>query len=512
MASSLIRGKHLICAITDDDQAEIIEDGALFQRDGQIIEVGRYDKLSQRVQPDAVLGDGSHIVVPGFVNAHHHLGITPIQLGCPDVPLELWIPHRLAARSVDPYLDTLYSAFEMIESGITTAQHINSLFFGPVEPCAQVAEAVLRAYRDIGMRVSYSFMMHDQNHLVYEADDQFVARLPPALGRRMAEFFHALELPVADQLKLFEELHQRHQQEPLIRIQLAPGNLHWSSDELLEMFADISTRFAVPMHMHLVETPYQKEYARRRTGTTAVHYLHRHKLLSDKMTLGHGVWLTDDDIDILADTHTHVCHCPSSNLRLRSGIAPLNRLTARGIDVAIGIDEAGINDDRDMLQEMRLMLNLHREPGLEHAVPSPERVFRMATEHGAKTTPFGSQIGTLKPGKAADVVLIRWQQVAGPYMDTDVPVTRAMLHRAKSSGIDTVIVAGDPIYRDGHFMKIDKEAVVRELAESLQVPLTAGEAHRRNIAGELHHHVDAFYRGYLHSDVRKPYYQRNSSV
>lgn len=512
MASSLIRGKYLICGITDDNRTEIIEDGALFQRDGQIIEVGSYDKLVQLVQPDEVLGDGSHIVVPGFVNAHHHVGVTPVQLGCPDVPLELWIPHRLAARSVDPYLDTLYSAFEMIESGVTTVQHINSLFFGPVEPCAQAAEAVLRAYRDIGMRVSYSFMMHDQNHLVYEADDKFVARLPPELGPHMMEFFRELELPLAEQLVLFEELHRKHDQEPLIRIQLAPGNLHWSSDELLEVFADLSERYSVPMHMHLVETPYQKEYARRRTGTTAVQYLHRYKLLSDKMTLGHGVWLTEDDIDILAENHTHICHCPSSNLRLCSGIAPLTRLTERGIDVAIGIDEAGINDDRDMLQEMRLVLNLHREPGMKHAVPSHQQVFRMATEVGAKTTPFGTQIGTLKPGKAADATLVRWEQIAEPYIDPDVPVIRAMLHRAKSSGIDTVIVAGEPIYRDGRFTRIDKEAAVQELAESLQCPLTPGEEYRRKIAGDIQPHVEAYYRSYLGGDARNPYYRRNSSV
>jgi 5-methylthioadenosine/S-adenosylhomocysteine deaminase len=317
---------------------------------------------------------------------------------------------------------------------------------------------------------------------------------------------------MADQVMLFEELHRKHDQEPLIRIQLAPGNLHWSSDELLEVFADLSERFSVPMHMHLVETPYQKEYARRRTGTTAVQYLHRYKLLSDKMTLGHGVWLTEDDIDILADSHAHICHCPSSNLRLRSGIAPLNRLTERGIDVAIGIDEAGINDDRDMLQELRLVLNLHREPGMEHAVPSHQQVFRMATEGGAKTTPFGTQIGTLKPGKAADATLIRWEQIAGPYMDPDVPVIRAMLHRTKSSGIDTVIVGGEPIYQDGRFTRIDKEAAVRELAESLQRPLTPGEEYRRKIAGDIHHHVEAFYRGYLRADTRNPYYRRNSRV
>ncbi len=504
MPSSLIRGKYVVCGVSDDDQAEVIEDGALFQRDGQIIEVGSHDELSRRFQPDEVVGDGSHIVVPGFVNAHHHVGVTPVQLGCPDVPLEQWIPHRLAARTVDSYLDTLYSAFEMIESGVTTVQHINSLLFGPVEGCTQHAEAVLRAYGDIGMKVSYSFMMHDQNHLVYEADDEFVNRLPSELGRRMEELFGVLEFPVADQLGMFQDLHKRYDGEPLTRIQLAPGNLHWSSDELLEVFADRSARLSVPMHMHLVETPYQKEYARRRTGTTAVKYLHKYNLLSDKMTLGHGVWLTDEDIDILADTHTHVCHCPSSNLRLRSGIAPVRRLMARGIGIAIGIDEAGINDDRDMLQEMRLVLNLHRTPGMEQAVPSHQQVFRMATEDGAKTTPFGTQIGTLEPGKSADATLIKWRQVAEPYIDADVPVVRAMLHRAKSSGVDTVIVGGEPIYRGGRFTRIDKAAVVEELAASLERSPTPEEAYRRKLAGDIHQHVETFYRDYLQNEARDP--------
>jgi predicted nucleotidyltransferase len=97
-------------------------------------------------------------------------------------------------------------------------------------------------------------------------------------------------------------------------------------------------------------------------------------------------------------------------------------------------------------------------------------------------------------------------------IDPDIPVIRAMLHRAKSSGIYTVIVAGEPIYRDGRFTRIDKEAAVRELAESLQRPLTPGEEYRRKIAGDIYHHVEAFYGGYPGSDVRNPYYRRNSSV
>ena len=131
MASSLIRGKYVICKVTGRAEAEVIADGAVFQRDGTIVDIGRHRDLAARHRPDEVFGSGEHIVMPGFVNSHHHVGLTPFQLGSPDYPLELWFASRMAARNVDPYLDTLYSAFEMLESGITTVQHLHGSRVGP---------------------------------------------------------------------------------------------------------------------------------------------------------------------------------------------------------------------------------------------------------------------------------------------------------------------------------------------------------------------------------------------
>jgi len=175
-------------------------------------------------------------------------------------------------------------------------------------------------------------------------------------------------------------------------------------------------------------------------------------------------------------------------------------LAERGIGVAIGIDEAGINDDRDMLQEMRLALNLHRvnrKPGIDDTVPTPCQLLRMATEDSAMTTPFGAEIGVLEPGRAADMTLMRWEQIAAPYLEPGVPVVRAMLHRAKTSCVDTVIVGGKPVYRDGRFTRVDKEAVLEELAASLSGSHTSVEEQRRQIARDVYGHVEAFYRGYL---------------
>ena len=132
MALSLIRGKHVICKVRSRTDAEVIDDGAVVQRDGTILEVGPYQELLPKYQPDEVFGSASHVVMPGFVNSHHHVGLTPLQLGSPDYPLELWFASRMAARNVDPYLDTLYSAFEMIESGITTVQHLHGVRIAPI--------------------------------------------------------------------------------------------------------------------------------------------------------------------------------------------------------------------------------------------------------------------------------------------------------------------------------------------------------------------------------------------
>src|SRR5437879_13924417 len=163
MASSLIRGKYVIARATSRTDVSVIEDGAVFQRDGTIVEIGRHQDLAPKYAPDTIVGSAGHVVMPGFVNSHHHVGVTPFQLGSPDYPLELWFASRMATRNVDPYLDTLYSAVEMLESGITTVQHIHGWRGGPAARVIARAERIVQAYEDVGMRVSCSYILRAQN-------------------------------------------------------------------------------------------------------------------------------------------------------------------------------------------------------------------------------------------------------------------------------------------------------------------------------------------------------------
>ena len=126
MASSLVRGKYVIAKVTGPNSADVISDGAVLQEDGRIIEVGGYQDIRSRHPLEEVIGSSNYVVMPGLVNDHFHVGLTPFQLGAPDLPLEMWSLARIGSRYIDPYLDQLYGAVQMIESGTTTVQAIHS--------------------------------------------------------------------------------------------------------------------------------------------------------------------------------------------------------------------------------------------------------------------------------------------------------------------------------------------------------------------------------------------------
>ncbi len=510
-SSSLVRGKHVITRALDRHRWEQVDDGAVLQRDGVIIAIGSFAALHRDNPAVPVIGSGEEILLPGFVNSHHHIGLTPVQLGLTDMPLELWFASSLAARDRVPYLDTLYAAFEMIASGITTAQHIHGWIAGDLPQIEAQAEDIIRAYEDIGMRVSYCFALRDRNHLVYEANEQFLARVPAEIRPALAKYFAGFQMPASETIALFEHLHARHHNKERVKVQLAPSNQHWCSDTALTSLADCAAKHGVPLHMHLVETAYQKEFARR-GGGTAVDHIERFGLLGPQMTLGHAVWLSEGDIEKLAETGTNICHNCSSNFRLRSGVLPLNRLEEKGINVAIGLDEVGINDDRDMLQEMRMVLRAHREPGMDDRVPTVAQILRLATVGGAKTTGYGTRLGTLELGKAADMVLLDWRQISYPYLDAETPVLDAIIQRAKTEGVRTVIADGEILYQDGKFTRLDRAAALRQLSEIMRRPLSGEEVERRCLSKAIFPHVKAFYEGYCDADAHVPYYRQSSRI
>jgi 5-methylthioadenosine/S-adenosylhomocysteine deaminase len=411
----LVRARAVVAGVDTNFEGEVHEGVGLLVRDGVIQALAPFAEL-RSAHPDLpVEGSPDAIVFPGLVNGHHHSGLTPFQLGVSYGPLETWLPQFRGMRYVGHRLDTLYSAIEMLESGTTTVQHIHPGLSGDAASWTDLSEKVIGTYREIGMRVSFSFMIRNRNQLVHEDDAPFLARLPEEEAAYWRPLLAASRTPVGDCMDWFEaQKRDWRQRDPDgVAWQLAPANLHWCTDDALVAIFDTARRTGSKVHMHLVETHLQAEYARRHFGTSAVRHLAGLGCLDSNLTLGHGIWVDEQDLDLIQECGCSICHNASSGLRLASGVAPVNDMLKRGVPVCLGIDQAGINDDRDMLQEMRLVWALHREPGLTAFRPTAGHVFKMASEHGAATTGFDGRIGRLGVGRAADIVMVDWNDMPG---------------------------------------------------------------------------------------------------
>jgi len=509
VTSSLIRGKYVVCRANGDDNSEIVTDGAVFQRDGEIVEIGSYQDLKARHQPDEVIGGPNFIVIPGLINAHHHSGLTPFQLGSPDLPLEPWIIAKFGQRDVDAYLDTLYCAIQMIESGITTVMHNHALrSLPPGAALDDWAGKLIEAYGASGMRVAFSLFNRDQNHLVYEDNDQFLGSLPAPLVAQIKEGFSFSPISSKDHLDLTAELIKRNESDR-VRIFISAHNVHWCSDEMLTEVSEFGRQHQTGVHIHVQETIYQKMYGIRHWGKTPLAHLNDLGFLGPEVSIAHGTWLTESDVDLMAETGTMISTNPGSNLRLSSGIAPINRLLERGIEVAIGIDEAGINDDNDILQEMRLAQKIHREPGVGVPNPSSHRIFDMATRAGAEVTFFGNQVGTLEVGKRADIVLLDSSRITEPYMDPDTNIVDAIVYRGKGTDVDTVMVDGEVLMSGRELTRVNKAEVHAELKATLAQPLQPHEEQRVELSEALLPHVNSWFSNW-ELEQGDPHYRYNA--
>ena len=511
MATSLIRGKYVVSrAGTDAGSSVVITDGAIFQRDGVIEDVGSYGDLKSRHNADEEIGGQGYLVFPGLVNAHHHgRGVTTLQMGACDDSLETWILSGWARRPCDHYLITLYTALQMIESGTTSVMYNHPQT--PVSGLEDDIDQILRGFGDAGMRTAFSVYFRNQNRVVYDDDERFMAGLPSDLAASLSKFLAASNLSADDYFALFESTYRKYGTDPSgrVRVLLSPSNVQWASDDFLQRTKEYAARYNTGIHIHLVETYYQKQYGIRTWGKTPVAHLKDLGFLGPEVSCAHAVWLTDDDIDLLGQSNTTLCHNVSSNLRLKNGVAPVNGMWARGVNVAMGTDSTAINDDDDMLQEMRLVSKIHRQPGIGAPAINSHQVLRMATLNAAIPTFFHDEIGALEKGRRADVVLLDMTDIQGPYLDPDVHIVDALLYRGKARHVDTVIIGGEVVLRNGRFTRINKEDVLRELKDRFSRPLETSVVETRQMVEQLLPHVERFYQSWR-PEEGPPHYRYNS--
>lgn len=344
---------------------------------------------------EEVIDGRNKLLLPGFVNAHTHSPELWQRGLIPPLPLELWLAELYDFALLEPeqiYLSALGTAVETLLSGGTTV--VDHLILIPGRELETIAAAV-RAYQEIGIRAFIGPLVHDQ---------ELQTSVPS--GGQIVEseaYFRSTQ----DTLALIQEAIEKfHRPEAGINIMVAPTGTQLCSDSLFEGCIELSDRYQLCRHTHLLETRAQQILAQEKYGCSAVAHLKQLGFLSSRTSLAHCVWLEDTDIALLAETGSTVVHNPLSNLRLGSGIAPILQYRRAGVNVTFGCDGSSSNDSQDLLEAIKIGTILHNttDRDYRHWI-TPSEAIQMASLGGAKGLGLDGQTGTLAVGQKADLVL-----------------------------------------------------------------------------------------------------------
>jgi cytosine/adenosine deaminase-related metal-dependent hydrolase len=406
------------------------------------------------------------LALPVLVNAHDHgRAIRTSSIGAAGKPLEAWLHYLALFPPADPYLSAAVSLSNSALGGAgavmmhyTRAQGFTAL----PEEAAEVA----RAARDVGVRVGFAVSMKDRNPLVYGPADAVLAALPQDARAEIERRFLRTPLPPKEQVSLTDAVAEAAAG-PDFNVQYGPNGVQWCSNALLEAVAEASARTGRRVHMHLLETRYQRAYLDREYGGEVVRFLDTIGLLSPRLTLAHCVWARRDELELLSERGVTIVTNSSSNLHLKSGIAPAGSMLACGCRVALGADGRALDDDDDMLREMRLTRLLHAGTGFASAA-SQMQMLRSAVSAGRLAVTNSPDGGLLAPGAPADLLLLDWRKLEDDRLRDDLDPLDLLFSRATSRHIGEVIVGGCTIVRAGEVLGIDYRGMRQELLRQMR--------------------------------------------
>lgn len=433
------------------------------------------------VSVEAGTGENNGLLaLPAPVNAHDHgYGIRTLDFGLPDDALEPWIAGLRNRPATEPYLEALVAFGRLALNGCGATMHChNSL---RADRLADEVAEVAKAARDCGIRLALSCPLLDTAAWTYDG--------PNALRKHVDQSDWAIfetrrprYAPVAEQIDAVSDI-VRTQSGDMVDIQFGPIGPQWCSDTMLETIAEASERLNCRIHMHLLESPRQRRWLDERFKDGVVQHLDRIGFLSPRLAVAHGVKLKPDECDLLAERGVIVASNPSANLRLRSGIAPVEQFRKSGLKFAIGLDGTGFSDDQDIWQEMRLFRLLHGGNGIDQAVSDAE-IFDAITGNGAEV---------LNQDVRGDLAIIRYGDLTADAMYDDVDEAAMLLTRMTGYFVRDLIVAGRKIVSDGQMTGFDFEDARSELVNQARA-FAESAGSERAFTGKLARAIGDFYR------------------
>ncbi|MGA1795793.1 MAG: amidohydrolase [bacterium] len=405
-----------------------ISEGGVAIRGDRILAVGERGEICRTFTADRTLDKPAHLIMPGLVNTHTHAAMSLFRGLADDLPLMEWLNTYIfpAERRIDAglvHLGTRLACCEMIRTGTTTFKDMYLY-----------EDAVAEATALMGMRAVVGEVLYDFPSPNYGPFEEGLA-----YTRRMIEKWRG---------------------HPLVRVAVEPHSPYLCSPESLREAHRIAEDEQCPLVLHLAETRDEVEQIRQRYGTTPVRHLERLGILGPHVLAVHCVWLDEEEIRLLAEHQVKVAHCPESNMKLAAGIAPVPALLRAGVTVGLGTDGCASNNNLDMFQEMDMAAKLHKVATGDPTVMDAPTVLAMATTEAARALGLADEIGSLEPGKRADIICLDLNQ---PHLTPLYNIPSQLVYAASGLDVDTVIVNGEILLSDRRFTRCDPQEIMEEV-------------------------------------------------
>ncbi|MDQ8022579.1 MAG: amidohydrolase family protein [Moraxellaceae bacterium] len=430
------------------------------------------------IDPAAPTGNGL-IALPGLCNAHDHArAVRATALGGFDRPLESWLFYLGVIPGVDAYV---CAASSLARSALRGAGRVMVHYTRQqgLVPLVEEARQVARAAQDVGVQVGFAVALRDRNNIAYADDAEVLASLPAELRTQLAPRFGKPPASPAEQLALVDAI-AAGCHGPGFNVQYGPTGVQWCSDALLRAIAQASADSGRQVHMHLLETRYQREWADREFPQGIVTYLRDIGLLSPRLTLAHCTWARPDELALIAEAGARISVNTGSNLGIRSGIAPVQQMLAAGCRVAMGLDGLALDEDDDALRELRLLHHLHKGWGYDNKLSHAD-AWRIASEQGRYAVSGIDTDATLTAGAPADLLVLDGHSLMEDRLFDEVPVMDYVLARATAGHIRRVIVEGRTLAEDGRVLGVDYPALMQELTGSLRAAVKQDDHWRQTV-------------------------------
>jgi len=424
--SLLIRNGTLI---TVDSQDRVFT-GDLLVEDGRIVSVG-----TEVQHADSIIDATGCAVLPGFVQTHLHLCQTLFRGAADDLALIDWLKLRVWPMEAAHTANSIRASArlglaELIKGGTTCGLTMETVSH---------TEEVFKCVDESGFRATVGKCMMDKGDEV-----------PAGLREKAAD-------SIGESVALLKKWHQAA--DGRIRYCFAPRFAVSCTRGLLTEVARLAVEYGVMVHTHASENLTECEMVTQDTGLSNIEYLNAVGLTGRHVALAHCVHVSEQDIELLSQTETNVSHCPSSNLKLGSGIAPVVEMLKQGVSVSLGADGAACNNRLDMFTEMRTAALLQKVKHGPDALPAP-RVLRMATMDGANALGLGNEIGSLEVGKRADIAIVRLGRLhTTPKMDD---IVSSVVYAAQTTDVEMVLVNGVLLMRDRKLLRVNELEVLEE--------------------------------------------------